>query len=58
MFLVNNIFDSVIIEEPFNYNSLYYLSNMPSVYSYTIQTSLVIMSVGFLFKISAAPFHF
>jgi len=58
MFLVNNLFDSIIIEEPFNYNSLYYLSNMPSVYSYTIQTSLVIMSVGFLFKISAAPFHF
>ena len=58
MFLVNNIFDSIIIEEPFYYNSLYYLSNMPSVYSYTIQTSLVIMSVGFLFKISAAPFHF
>src|SRR6266480_4663441 len=58
MFLVNNIFDSIIIEEPFYYNSLYYLSDMPSVYSYTIQTSLVIMSVGFLFKISAAPFHF
>jgi NADH-ubiquinone oxidoreductase chain 2 len=58
LYLVNNIFDNIIFEELFNYNNLYYLSNTPSVYLYTIQTSLIIMSVGFLFKISAAPFHF
>ena len=36
-------------------------SNLPifslNYYQYTIQFSLVILSVGFLFKISAAPFH-
>jgi len=58
LYLVNNIFDNTLYEELFNYNSLYYLSNTPNVYLYTIQTSLIIMSVGFLFKISAAPFHF
>lgn len=58
LYLVNNVFDNIIFEELFNYNNLYYLSNTPSVYLYTIQVSLVIMSVGFLFKISAAPFHF
>ena len=58
LYLINNILDNIIFEEFFNYNGLYYLSNTPGVYLYTIQTSLVIMSVGFLFKISAAPFHF
>jgi len=58
LYLVNNIFDNVLFEELFNYNNLYYLSNTPNIYLYTIQTSLIIMSVGFLFKISAAPFHF
>lgn len=58
LYLVNNVFDNIIFEEVFNYNNLYYLSNTPSIYLYTIQISLVIMSVGFLFKISAAPFHF
>lgn len=58
LYLINNIFDNIIYEELFNYNSLYLLSNTPSVYLYTIQTSLLIMSVGFLFKMSAAPFHF
>ena len=58
LYLVNNIFDNIVFEEPFNYNSLYHLSNISSISLYTIQISLVIMSVGFLFKISAAPFHF
>jgi NADH-ubiquinone oxidoreductase chain 2 len=58
LYLVNSILDNMLFEELFNYNSLYYLSNAPSIYLYTIQTSLIIMSVGFLFKISAAPFHF
>jgi NADH-ubiquinone oxidoreductase chain 2 len=58
LYLINNIFDNIVFEELFNYNSLYLLSNTPSVYLYTIQTSLLIMSVGFLFKMSAAPFHF
>src|SRR5215475_9314853 len=58
LYLINNIFDNIVFEELFNYNNLYFLSNTPSVYLYTIQTSLLIMSVGFLFKMSAAPFHF
>jgi NADH-ubiquinone oxidoreductase chain 2 len=58
LYLINNIFDNIRFGEFFDYNSLYYLSNTPTVYLYIIQTSLVIMSVGFLFKISAAPFHF
>jgi len=57
LYLVNSIFDNIIFGELFN-NNIYYLSNTSSIYLYTIQTSLVIMSVGFLFKISAAPFHF
>jgi NADH-ubiquinone oxidoreductase chain 2 len=58
LYLVNNIFDNIVFEELFNYDNLYLLSNTPSIYLYTIQTSLLIMSVGFLFKMSAAPFHF
>jgi NADH-ubiquinone oxidoreductase chain 2 len=58
LYLVNNIFDNIIFEELFSYNNLYYMSNIPSVYLYSIQTSLLIMSIGFLFKMSAAPFHF
>src|SRR5215469_8102990 len=58
LYLVNNILDSLIFEELFSHKNLYYLSNISSIFSYTIQISLVIMSVGFLFKISAAPFHF
>ena len=57
LYLVNSIFDSIVFEELF-YHDLDYLSNMSSMCLYSIQTSLIIMSVGFLFKISAAPFHF
>jgi NADH-ubiquinone oxidoreductase chain 2 len=58
LYLVNNIFDSIVFEEFFSYNSLYISSNTPTIYLYSIQTSLLIMSIGFLFKMSAAPFHF
>jgi NADH-ubiquinone oxidoreductase chain 2 len=58
LYLVNSIFDNIVFGELFSYNSLYFLSNTSNVYLYTIQTSLLIMSVGFLFKMSAAPFHF
>jgi NADH-ubiquinone oxidoreductase chain 2 len=34
------------------------VANIPNLYQYYIQLSLVIMSVGFLFKIASAPFHF
>lgn len=33
-------------------------NNISSLYQYYIQISLVIVSVGFLFKIASAPFHF
>ncbi len=36
-----------------------YLDSMANLYScYYLNISLLIMSIGFLFKISAAPFHF
>ena len=34
------------------------ITNIPNIYQYYIQLSFVIMSVGLLFKISSAPFHF
>jgi NADH-ubiquinone oxidoreductase chain 2 len=57
LYLINNLFENVLFEDLVS-NNLYYLSYIPSFYPYTLQISLVIMSVGFLFKISAAPFHF
>ena len=41
-----------------NYESVFYEDLLITVSHYSIQISLVIMSIGFLFKISAAPFHF
>ena len=52
-----------------NLDGLYVITNISDVYnelnnivnlyeSYYINLSLLILSVGFLFKISAAPFHF
>jgi NADH-ubiquinone oxidoreductase chain 2 len=49
--LVNNMDPSSISNTPIT-------TDLPLVYNYNIQLSLVIMSVGFLFKISSAPFHF
>jgi NADH-ubiquinone oxidoreductase chain 2 len=54
LYMNNNIYSDLIISE----NSIKELSPLIfSQYLY-LQISLVIMSVGFLFKISAAPFHF
>jgi NADH-ubiquinone oxidoreductase chain 2 len=50
----NNISSELIINE--NYTKELF-SSIFTQYLY-IQVSLIIMSVGFLFKISAAPFHF
>lgn len=58
LYVINNISN---INDDFNTNmadSVRY-TTLNSLYeSYYINFSLVIMSVGFLFKISAAPFHF
>lgn len=48
--IISNISDTL------NYNLEN--SNFINIYQYYIQISLVVLSVGFLFKISAAPFHF
>ena len=50
---ITNVKDNVTdlnVQNPLNINSIYQ--------SYYINFSLVIMSIGFLFKVSAAPFHF
>jgi NADH-ubiquinone oxidoreductase chain 2 len=51
IYIIKSISDSVINN---NINMTY----INDTYIYYIQLSLIIMSVGFLFKISAAPFHF
>src|ERR1700761_1570312 len=51
IYILSNI-SSSIINDSYTYN----LSNFYSLYY--INLSLVILSVGFLFKVSAAPFHF
>lgn len=54
---ITNIKDNIIeVYTPLNEQNVL---NMNSLYeSYYINFSLVIMSIGFLFKVSAAPFHF
>jgi NADH-ubiquinone oxidoreductase chain 2 len=47
---ISNIKENISLNLEASLNSLYD--------SYYISFSLVIMSVGFLFKVSAAPFHF
>lgn len=53
----NNLFSVFLIENSELFNS----SSLPiyslNYYQYSIQFSLVVLTVGFLFKISAAPFH-
>jgi NADH-ubiquinone oxidoreductase chain 2 len=51
IYIIKSISDGVI------YNNLN-IGFINDTYIYYIQFSLIIMSVGFLFKISAAPFHF
>jgi NADH-ubiquinone oxidoreductase chain 2 len=41
-----------------NLDSLYVIMNLFNENSYYINIGLLIMSIGFLFKIAAAPFHF
>jgi NADH-ubiquinone oxidoreductase chain 2 len=66
LYLIEDIFKNVSFDE-LNATVYFYLKDNNllsyedfSVISshYSIQISLIIMSVGFLFKISAAPFHF
>jgi NADH-ubiquinone oxidoreductase chain 2 len=47
-----------LVVYPINYEWLGLKEFLTTTLHYTIQMSLVIMSIGFLFKISAAPFHF
>lgn len=52
IYIIKSIYDTLLYD-----SNIEILSNY-SVYWNYIQYSLVILSVGFLFKISAAPFHF
>jgi NADH-ubiquinone oxidoreductase chain 2 len=51
IYIIKSISDAVINND---INTVF----INDTYIYYIQLSLIIMSVGFLFKISAAPFHF
>jgi len=63
IYIINNIFNSL---KNNIYNSDIYINNINIVYIYIymytqyiyVQIALAIMSIGLLFKISAAPFHF
>jgi NADH-ubiquinone oxidoreductase chain 2 len=51
VYIIKNIYDTIFYNTELLYNSnIYYLNS--------IQYSLIIFSVGLLFKISSAPFHF
>jgi NADH-ubiquinone oxidoreductase chain 2 len=52
------IINSILVNYADGTENVASITNIPNIYQYYIQLSLVIMSVGFLFKISAAPFHF
>lgn len=65
LYLIEDIFKNVSFDESktlYFYLKDYRLMPLTDFYittsHYSIQISLIIMSVGFLFKISAAPFHF
>jgi NADH-ubiquinone oxidoreductase chain 2 len=53
-----NIINSILVNTVDGTENIGSITNIPNVYQYYIQLSLVIMSVGFLFKIASAPFHF
>jgi NADH-ubiquinone oxidoreductase chain 2 len=63
IYIINSISNTLktnIIHIPFGSNIndiLYSVSNINFQHNY-LQVTLIIMSIGFLFKISAAPFHF
>jgi NADH-ubiquinone oxidoreductase chain 2 len=52
------VINSILVNYVDGTENIASITNIPNIYQYYIQLSLVIMSVGFLFKISAAPFHF
>jgi len=63
IYIINNISDIYTYDLIYNYTLLETISNIQTLSSINtqyiyLQISLVIMSIGFLFKISAAPFHF
>jgi NADH-ubiquinone oxidoreductase chain 2 len=53
-----NIINSILVNRIDGTENIASITNIPNIYQYYIQLSLVIMSVGFLFKIASAPFHF
>jgi NADH-ubiquinone oxidoreductase chain 2 len=52
------IINSILVNSVDGLGNSTSISNIPNIYQYYIQLSFVIMSVGLLFKISSAPFHF
>src|ERR1700712_1367639 len=63
IYIINNISDIYTYDLIYNYTLLETINNIQALTSINtqyiyLQISLVIMSIGFLFKISAAPFHF
>jgi NADH-ubiquinone oxidoreductase chain 2 len=56
IYIINNIFTNNMINLDITDNI--HTTLKVTLDQYYIQLSLVILSIGFLFKISAAPFHF
>lgn len=52
------IINSILVNNVDGLENTTSIINIPNIYQYYIQLSFVIMSVGLLFKISSAPFHF
>lgn len=52
------IINSILVNSVDGLGNSTSISNIPNIYQYYIQLSFVVMSVGLLFKISSAPFHF
>jgi len=52
------IINSILVNNVDGLDNTTSITNIPNIYQYYIQLSFVIMSVGLLFKISSAPFHF
>ena len=52
------IINSILVNSVDGLDNSTSISNIPNIYQYYIQLSFVVMSVGLLFKISSAPFHF
>lgn len=52
------IINSILVNNVDGLENSTSITNIPNIYQYYIQLSFVIMSVGLLFKISSAPFHF